>query len=67
MLHSNIYAMTIHVLSTNIPITREVPIDLGRCNGFIGFLQQLFGFLEKEISAIQRVSKRVSYKRTNTA
>ena len=33
MLHSNSYVMTIHVLRTNFPISREVPLDPGHCQG----------------------------------
>lgn len=41
MLHSNIYVMTIHVLPSDFPISRAVPLDSRRCHDFIGFFLQL--------------------------
>ena len=41
MLHSNINVMTIHISPTSFTVSREVPLDFGRCHGFTGFFLQL--------------------------
>ena len=41
MLYGNIIVMAIHFFNLNFSISREVPLNSGRCHGFIGVFLHL--------------------------